>query len=193
MTTQTHIETESSLAQAYAQLESIKEMVEAHMAGKGYDGYEFASEAIQDDALSVQVRSGWHVPGDEAEAEEYTILLQAPKSMSSRRGDPCMPAEEKALRVDLRASTVLNAEVEPDGNSATAALEKALRAVALKRFGGPAVRIVGELNQDGEPVTATLEHQHWFTPWTRVDLRASTVLNAEVVMLTYANQFYFGG
>ena len=139
MTTQTHIaEAESSLAQAYAQLERIKEMVEAHMAGKGYDGYEFASEAIQDDALSVQVRSGWHVPSEvlRFEAAEYEILL-------------CT--------------------------------------------GGPAVRIVGELNQDGEPVTATLEHQHWFTPWTRVDLRASTVLNAEGVMLTYANQFYFGG
>jgi hypothetical protein len=164
-------ETETSLSQAYAQLESIKEMVEALEHANQAKEHERSTSAwatrcwlIAESALSVQVRSGWHVPGDEAEAEEYTILLQAPKSMSSRRGDPCMPAEEKALR-----------------------------AVALKRFGGPAVRIVGKLNQYGEPVTATLEHQDWFAPWTRVDLRTSTVLNAEGVMLTYARQFYFGG
>ena len=142
--TQTHIETETSLAQAYAQLESIKEMVdeletaERSNDGSGYSAIEDAEHAIHESALSVQVRSGWHVPSEvlRFEAAEYEILL-------------CT--------------------------------------------GGPAVRIVGELNQDGEPVTATLEHQHWFTPWTRVDLRASTVLNAEGVMLTYANQFYFGG
>ncbi len=161
MSTQTHIvETESSLAQAYAQLESIKEMVEAlehanqakehERSTNAWAASEEAAQAIHESALSVQVRSGWHVPGDEAEATEYVIPLWADRLFKNSSASGC-------------------------------------------DTGGPAVRIVGELNQYGEPVTATLEHQHWFTPWTRVDLRASTVLNAEGVMLTYANQFYFGG
>ena len=31
--------------------------------------------------------------------------------------------------------------------------------------GGPAVRIIGELNQFGEPDEARIEYQDWFTPW----------------------------
>ena len=124
-------ETETSLSQAYAQLKSIKGMVDAHMAGKGCDGYEFASDAIQDDPLSVQVRSGWTAPGDPMEAAEYEILL-------------CT--------------------------------------------GGPAVRIVGTLDQWSEPDTATLEHQGWFMPWEDADI----IDDDEQVLLTYARQFYFG-
>lgn len=54
--------------------------------------------------------------------------------------------------------------------------------------GGPAVRIVGELDSMGEPTTAELEHQDWFTPWTRCQLNA---VQAET-LLTYAQYFYFG-
>lgn len=34
-----------------------------------------ARQAIEEDALSVQVRSGWYSPGETPEAEEYEILL----------------------------------------------------------------------------------------------------------------------
>lgn len=34
-----------------------------------------ARQSIQEDPLSVQVRSGWYSPGDTPEAEEYEILL----------------------------------------------------------------------------------------------------------------------
>ena len=50
--------------------------------------------------------------------------------------------------------------------------EDALSAEIVKSYeillctGGPAARIVGELNEDGEPTTARLEHQDWGTPWT---------------------------
>lgn len=36
----------------------------------------------------------------------------------------------------------------------------------LLACGGPAVRIVGDLNSHGEPVSARLEVQDWFLPWT---------------------------
>lgn len=52
--------------------------------------------------------------------------------------------------------------------------------------GGPACRIVGELDQYNHPSRARLEYQDWFTPWTElVDVSHSD-------LLTYCQQFYFG-
>lgn len=83
------IETEDKLAdakrQGQAQFDSIQEMVEALRAARemeqAYAGCgeteEKAREAIEQDALSVSVRSGWHSPGDKEgqKPEEYEILL----------------------------------------------------------------------------------------------------------------------
>jgi len=134
VTTQTKSET--SLTQAYAQLESISEMVDelktAERSAVDDATIEDAEQAMYVKALSVQVRSGWTAPGDPMEAAEYEILL-------------CT--------------------------------------------GGPAVRIVGRLDQYSEPETATLEHQNWGTPWTDAPIKRED----EETLLTYARQFYFGG
>ncbi|MBI4099596.1 hypothetical protein HY440_01170 [Candidatus Microgenomates bacterium] len=53
--------------------------------------------------------------------------------------------------------------------------------------GGPAVRILGDLDEHGEPESATIEYQDWFTPW--VEFRLDPEEEADV--LTYARQFYF--
>jgi len=51
--------------------------------------------------------------------------------------------------------------------------------------GGPAVRIVGELNR-GEPYRARLEYQDWGTPWTQwFGARSETLCQ-------YAANFFFG-
>lgn len=71
-----------------------------------------ARERIQEDALSVQVRSGWYTPGDH------------------------------------------------DRDDAPAEFE------LLLTTGGPAVRIIGELDGNGEPDRAWLEVQDWGKPWT---------------------------
>lgn len=52
--------------------------------------------------------------------------------------------------------------------------------------GGPAVRIVGELDQYGEPCRAWLEYQDWGTPWTQYFGAESKTL------CRYASHF-FGG
>ena len=52
--------------------------------------------------------------------------------------------------------------------------------------GGPAIRIIGELNQHCEPTTAILQSQDWGTPWT--DYRDAD----DEVMLKYVSHFYFG-
>lgn len=96
-------------------------------------GFEFdedsARERIQEDALSVEVRSDWTTLGEELKAEEFCITL-------------CT--------------------------------------------GGPAVRIVGELD-NGEPSRAWIEYQDWGTPWTQLfnEIEQDT-------LLTYCRQFYFG-
>jgi hypothetical protein len=64
--------------QAKAQLESIREMVEALDEAEENDNYEAIDKArmkIEEDPLSVQVRSDWHSPGEKTEATEYMILL----------------------------------------------------------------------------------------------------------------------
>jgi hypothetical protein len=93
---------------------------------------ERARQAIQEDPLSIEVRSGWHTPGDEDgnKPAEYNILLGT---------------------------------------------------------GGPAARIIGELDEHGQPETATFEFQDWFKPWTA----ARVSQDEEAVMLKYAQQFYF--
>ena len=40
-----------------------------------YHDKEQASESIDEDPLSVEVRGGWHTPGEDNEMVEYTILL----------------------------------------------------------------------------------------------------------------------
>ena len=88
-----------------------------------------ARDTILEDALSVEVRSGWHTPGDSSADNEYCILLST---------------------------------------------------------GGPASRIVGDLNQWKEPASATLQVQDWGTPWT--DYREAD----QDTLLKYADCFHFG-
>jgi hypothetical protein len=53
--------------------------------------------------------------------------------------------------------------------------------------GGPAVQIIGELDEYCQPENATLQYQDWGTPWT--NYRTSS--KDEAAMVTYASQFYF--
>lgn len=124
--------TTSSELQALTQLESIREMVAA-LKAEDDDEAEKAREAIQNDALSVQVRSDW---------------------VDLNQVDQMDPAEFKILLCT----------------------------------GGPAVQIIGELNEHSEPESARLQHQDWGTPWTDVWLSAED----EETLLAYCREFYFG-
>lgn len=92
-----------------------------------------ARQRIEDDPLSVQVRSGWHSVGELAEDEEFEILL-------------CT--------------------------------------------GGPAVRIVGELDR-GTPTRCWMECQDWFTPWTEVIYYTEDKRIDNDMLLEYAQQCCF--
>lgn len=57
----------------------------------------------------------------------------------------------------------------------------------LLSTGGPALRIMGELDEHGEPTRAWLEYQDWGTPWTH-----HYVEGFGDVLLKFCQQFYFG-
>lgn len=52
----------------------------------------------------------------------------------------------------------------------------------LLTTGGPAVRIVGDLGEHGDPTTARLEVQDWYKPWTEFPAD-------ENILLRYASSF----
>lgn len=54
--------------------------------------------------------------------------------------------------------------------------------------GGPAVRIIGGLDQYLTPEWARLEYQDWGTPWTAFNLPDQEL----AAVLVYAAQFYYG-
>ena len=54
--------------------------------------------------------------------------------------------------------------------------------------GGPAVRIIGELNEHGEPSTADLQYRDSFQPWSTTH----TFEEEKQAMLRYAQCFYWG-
>lgn len=53
--------------------------------------------------------------------------------------------------------------------------------------GGPAVRIIGKLDANGEPERARLEYQDWGTPWTALPLSSED----EAALIAYASVFHF--
>ena len=71
----TTTKTDRAFDQAKAQLESIIEMVAALNTQDDDFVQEETRQAIQDDPLSVEVRSGWTILEAPLEPAEYTILL----------------------------------------------------------------------------------------------------------------------
>lgn len=86
------------------------------------------------------------------------------------------------------------AKSDEDQEKATQAIqEDALEVGKLKQYfillctGGPACRIIGNLDEYGQPDTAKIQYQDWGTPWTDYP----NVASMEDILLEYARQFYF--
>lgn len=58
----------------------------------------------------------------------------------------------------------------------------------LLSTGGPALRIIGDLDEYGQPCTAFMQYQDWGTPWTNYD----ATQDETSVMVEFCQQFYFG-
>lgn len=113
---------------AEANPDDAEELSELETAAGECADQDEARQRIEEDALSVQVRSDWHNVGEPGEDAEFEILLTT---------------------------------------------------------GGPAVRIIGELNQ-GEPSRPRLQVQDWGKCWTEyMGVDRDT-------LLAYCSVFYFG-
>lgn len=112
-------------------------------------------------------------------ALQYEDILSMLAALEAAAGD-CADEEEARQRIQEDPFSV---EVRSDWTNPGEPLEPS-EFMILLCTGGPAVRIVGELNR-GEPCRAWLEYQDWETPWTRYFGADSDTL------CQYASQFYF--
>lgn len=55
--------------------------------------------------------------------------------------------------------------------------------------GGPAVRIIGQLDEHMQPEKPVIQYQDWFTPWTDYH---ETTDEEEQALLEYCQCFYYG-
>jgi len=58
----------------------------------------------------------------------------------------------------------------------------------LLTWGGPALQVIGELDQYKQPENIKLQFQDWGTPWTDFELKE----NQENALNWFCNCFYFG-
>lgn len=60
---------------ALGAMESIRDEMRALAKAKTDRARDEAMQAIREGSLCSEIRGGWHVPGNDSDAEEYTILL----------------------------------------------------------------------------------------------------------------------
>lgn len=91
---------------------------------------------------------------------------------------------EDALSVEVRSDWYSPGQSDADTKPAEYRI--------LLCTGGPAAQICGKLSEHGEPLSAHLEVQDWFTSWTLFWPSQHEHTHAEETLLTYARCFYFG-
>ncbi|GAI79740.1 unnamed protein product [marine sediment metagenome] len=154
--------------QAKAQLESIVDMVKR---------LEHAREC----------------PGDE-DCKLPDSEICAGLNLSYQEGDTATEEEreeyhdEEAARQSI-SEDPLSVQVRSDWHTPGDEDNKPTEYTILLCTGGPACRIIGDLDGFQQPDTAKLEYQDWFTPWA--GYHDATLEDGET-LLSYAQQFYFG-
>ena len=135
-------------------------------------------------------RNGWDPEEDDAggkrswadadpdDAEELAALILA-------AGD-CADRDEAEQRIGEDA---LSIEVRCDWHALGSDADDAAEFCILLTTGGPAVRIIGELDI-GSPIRPRLEVQDWFKPWTEYFEEDQQKLQA--TLQAYCDCFYFG-
>lgn len=149
----------------------------------------------------------------ETAAEDYAATLDADKCKSIIEDGTlyCSDCDDLEALRDAVAAAIEHEEIEPDGfefdqDEARQRIQedalsvevrgdwhapgeedvKASEFCILLTTGGPALRIMGELDEHMQPSRAWLEHQDWGTPWTQwFDVEQETLLE-------YCRNFYFG-
>ena len=117
---------------------------------------------------------------DQARAQLDSIIEMVKALENGEEIDGQNPEErirEDPLSVEVRS-----------GWEQSAADLRAVEYMILLCTGGPAARIIGKLDEYGQPETAQIEYQDWFTPWVSY---ADISSEEDEGLLTYARQFYY--
>lgn len=121
-------------------------------------------------------------------AAQYESIKEMVNELRVARQEPDYDRYDEAVQRILEDA--LSVEIRSDWHTPGGESDIAEYRILLC-WGGPAVQIVGSLDQNGEPESATLQVQDWFVPWTtfRGDDAFSVM---QEYLLEYARCFYFG-
>lgn len=183
MQTETETETDHALKQAKAQAASIVEMVRA--LDRETAAEDFADSLSFDDCVRALKASGLDV------SDMPTELNPIRERVAEGLADESIDADDAGFEFDEEEARerILEDPLSVGVRSGWVASKEDMEPeefYILLCSGGPAVRIVGELDR-GEPSRAWIEYQDWGTPWTQLfgEIEQDT-------LLTYCRQFYFG-
>ena len=168
-------------SQALAQVASITEMVAALECD--YDRLEELREEraalVDEDAEALERGGNWGTQRAIAEWDELNSVELADLTEAAGEFDDREQAEQRisedALSVEVRSGW------ESVGGSLTPSEFRILLCT-----GGPHVEIVGELDADAQPDRVRILYKDWGTSGELFDFDHDAVL-------TYCQQFYFGG
>lgn len=167
--------------QALAQMASVSGMVAALECD--YDRLQELREELQALSDAFDEAEDGCKPAANADLLEWLALnAEELQTLSDAAGDY---ENEDAARERIQEDP-LDISVRSDWQNIGETLTPSEFTILLCT-GGPAVRIVGELDQHNEPSRAWIEYQDWFTPWTEL---VDGVSHSD--LLTYCQQFYFG-
>ena len=151
--------TDHAHEQAIAQMEYIEKLLAAY--NMDWDLYADLRDCDQPDL-------------DEDDLSELQALTE--------QADDCESQDEALERLE---SNPLDIRFRSDWESYTSDLTPSEFSILLCT-GGPAVRILGELDDNGYPYRAWVEYQDWGTPWSELDSYQSVALEyARLLIQTY--------
>lgn len=169
--------------QAIAQLESICEMVERltkEGALKQHARGLSDEEAIK--VLTLWDENKMSYDGDDARERVEELIddgtIEDFDGFEWDEDEAREAIQEDALEIQVRS----------DWYTPGSDIPKPSEFYILLCTGGPAVRIIGELDEHGQPDRARIEHQDWGTPWTQYYIMDEAKREA---LLTYCQQFCF--
>lgn len=139
------------------------------------DAIDKAADLDDDEQGHLDALKEW----DEENAEELKELEAASKIDGEE-------VDEEQARERIEESP-LSVEVRGDWHAPGAEEESPSEFCILLSTGGPALRLLGELDEHCQPTRAWLEHQDWGTPWTHYYIQ-----DGADTLLKWASVFYFG-
>lgn len=173
-----------ALEQAKAQADSIAAMVAA--LNVDYDRLEELKDELEsacEDQAEGNSFDVWVV--DQANNDQSTFhdaAVEYHDLVEQANGNESEDDAREAIQNDT-----LSVEVRKDWYAPGHEDDKPSEFQILLCTGGPAVRIMGELDDYCEPQRAWLEYQDWGTPWTQLFNEID-----QDTLLQYCQQFYFG-